>query len=56
MECSTPIQVRITKGIFQGMTGLLTRQTVKGVYVVWGDLCQRPLVCGPFTLDDVEVL
>ena len=54
-SCQT-VTVRVTKGIFTGITGLLSSNTRNGLYVIWGDVTVHPLVYGPFDPDEIEVL
>jgi hypothetical protein len=54
--CHKCIKARVIKGTFKGITGLLSNSTLNGLYIVWGDLCNRPLVYGPFSPDEVEIL
>jgi hypothetical protein len=55
-SCHKRIKARVIKGAFKGITGLLSTSTLNGLYIVWGDLCDRPLVYGPFLPDEVEIL
>jgi hypothetical protein len=54
--CQRGVQVRVIKGALKGITGLLSGSTQRGVYVIWGDPSIRPLVYGPFSPDEVEIV
>jgi hypothetical protein len=49
-------QARIIKGTLKGMIGFLSANSPDGLYVVCGDAVGRPMVCGPFSQDEVEII
>jgi hypothetical protein len=50
-------QAKIIKGTLKGIVGLLSANSPEGLYVVCcGDLNSRPMVCGPFSPDEVEII